>query len=169
MPAHENFVSNNTLYAESFEKGDLVLPPAKKHIVITCMDARIEPAGQLGIELGDAHIIRNAGGSARDAIRSIVISQRMLGTREISVWRHTGCGMLTFTTEQLREQIIEASSGDSAIATAVEGIDFLEFDHLEDSAKDDVKFLQENPLVLPETIITGWTYDAKTGKVKQVL
>jgi carbonic anhydrase len=73
--------------------------------------------------------------------------------------------MLTFTTGQLKKQIIEASPGDSAVASAVEGINFLEFDQLEDSVKDDVKFLQENPLVLPETTITGWTYDVTTGKV----
>ncbi|KAF8649756.1 hypothetical protein AX16_005523 [Volvariella volvacea WC 439] len=128
------------------------------------MDARIEPARQLGINLGDAHIIRNAGGSPQEAIRSIVISQRLLGTKEIAVFRHTGCGMLTFTTPQLQQIVRDAAPGDSSIASAVNKIDFLEFSNLEEAVKSDVEFLKSHPLVLKETTITGWIYDVETGK-----
>ncbi|KAH6916828.1 carbonic anhydrase [Coprinopsis sp. MPI-PUGE-AT-0042] len=168
MPAHEDFVPNNALYAESFDKGHLSLPPARKLIVVTCMDARLEPASQLGLKLGDAHVIRNAGGSARDALRSVIISQRLLGTREIAVVKHTDCGMTTFTTEDLRNQIIEVSPGDSAVATAVKEIDFLEFSQLEEAVKGDVKFLRENPLVLRDIPISGWIYDVKKGEIQPV-
>jgi carbonic anhydrase len=112
----QNLVSSNEKYASSFDKGHLALPPAKKYLVseyipntelihrpwltnvaVTCMDARIDPAAAFGINLGDAHVIRNAGGNAKDALRSILISEHLLGTREIILVKHTGCGMLTFT------------------------------------------------------------------------
>ncbi|KAG2023113.1 carbonic anhydrase [Coprinopsis cinerea AmutBmut pab1-1] len=168
MPAHESFAANNAAYVAAFDKGHLPLPPAKKYTVVTCMDARIEPASQLGIDLGDAHVIRNAGGSAKEALRSIVISQRLLGTREVAVFHHTDCGMLTFTTPQLQDIVKDAAPGNDAVASAVDKIDFLEISDVEGSVKSDVKFLQENPLVLPETKITGWTYDVRSGKVQQV-
>ncbi|KAF8898464.1 carbonic anhydrase [Infundibulicybe gibba] len=169
MSAHLDFAKHNDSYVSSFNKGGLALPPSKKLIVITCMDARIEPASQLGIQLGDAHVIRNAGGSARDALRSVIISQRLLGTREIAVFHHAGCGMLTFTTDQLRRIVKDSNPGNAAIAEQVNGIDFLEFGDLEASVKDDVKFLEDNDLVLKETKITGWIYDVVTGKAKQVV
>ncbi|KAF8078264.1 carbonic anhydrase [Lyophyllum atratum] len=169
MSAHQEFRKRNDAYVATFDKGGLALPPAKKYIVVTCMDARVEPAGQLGIDLGDAHVIRNAGGCAKEALRSVVISQRLLGTREIAVFHHTGCGMLTFSTEHLRKVVKDSEPGNSAVAEAVDKIDFLEFGHLENSIKSDVKFLQENPLVLKDTKVTGWVYDVTTGKVWSAL
>ncbi|KAF9455021.1 carbonic anhydrase, partial [Macrolepiota fuliginosa MF-IS2] len=166
MSAHKDFVPGNENYVSTFNKGHLALPPAKKLIVVTCMDARVEPASQLGIELGDAHVIRNAGGAAREALRSIIISQRLLGTREIAVFHHTGCGMLTFNSEQLRDIVRDAHPGDDDVAKAVNAIDFLEFPTLEESVKADVQFLKENPLVLKDTTITGWIYEVETGKVR---
>ncbi|KAJ3548561.1 hypothetical protein NMY22_g1214 [Coprinellus aureogranulatus] len=163
-----SFAEKNAAYAAQFTKGDLTIPPSKHLTIVTCMDARIEPAGQLGIDLGEAHIIRNAGGSAKEALRSIVISQRLLGTREVAVFHHTDCGMLTFTTGQLKKIVKDAAPKDAKVTEAVENIDFLEFSELEQSVKDDVKFLKENPLVLKETKITGWTYDVRTGKISQV-
>ncbi|EIN13373.1 carbonic anhydrase [Punctularia strigosozonata HHB-11173 SS5] len=169
MPAHTEFKSANDAYVSTFgDKGDLPLPPAKHLTVVTCMDARIDPAQHLGLKEGDAHIIRNAGGSARDALRSIVISQRLLGTREIAVFHHTGCGMLTFNSGQLRD-IVKRSAPESTsaeVAKQVDGIDFLEFDDLEGSVKEDVAFLKESPLVLPETTVSGWVYEVETGKVR---
>ena len=97
-------------------------------------------------------------------MRSVIISQRLLGTREIAVFHHTGCGMLTFTTPQLH-QIVKDSDPTNPELNAVEKIDFLEFPELEQSIKDDVNFLRENPLVLKETEITGWVYDVESGKV----
>ncbi|EAU92659.1 carbonic anhydrase [Coprinopsis cinerea okayama7 len=146
MPAHESFAANNAAYVAAFDKGHLPLPPAKKYTVVTCMDARID----------------------KEALRSIVISQRLLGTREVAVFHHTDCGMLTFTTPQLQDIVKDAAPGNDAVASAVDKIDFLEISDVEGSVKSDVKFLQENPLVLPETKITGWTYDVRSGKVQQV-
>ncbi|KAJ3509802.1 hypothetical protein NLJ89_g5025 [Agrocybe chaxingu] len=164
MSAHQDFIPGNELYVSTFDKGHLPLPPSKKVAVVTCMDARIEPATQLGINLGEAHVIRNAGGSAKEALRSVVISQRLLGTREVAVFHHTDCGMLTFTNEQLHEKVKAEAPGNAAVAAAVDAIDFLPFSQLEESVKEDVAFLKENPLILDGTILTGWVYDVTTGK-----
>lgn len=99
----QNLTSSNEKYASSFTQGDLALPPAKKYLVLTCMDARIDPAAAFGINLGDAHVIRNAGALAQDALRSVVISQQLLGTQEILLIKHTGCGMLTFQNNDAYE------------------------------------------------------------------
>jgi carbonic anhydrase len=101
---------------------------------------------------------------SKDALRSIIISQRLLGTREIAVFHHTDCGMLTFTTPELRK-IVKSSTDDPSVAKAVDSIDFLEFPELEQSIRDDVKYLKENPVILPETEITGWVFEVGTGKV----
>ena len=104
-----------------------------------------------------------------DALRSIIISQRLLGTREIAVVRHTDCGMVRFESDQLRKVIKAAEPGNPAVAEAVDQIDFLTFKNLEESVKHEVKYLQENPLVLKETTVTGWIYDVRTGRVSQRL
>ncbi|KAG7449718.1 carbonic anhydrase [Guyanagaster necrorhizus] len=166
MSTPQRFVKRNEIYAATFNKGDLALPPSKKIIVVTCMDARIDPAASLGIELGEAHIIRNAGGRVEDALRSIIISQRLLGTREIAVFHHTDCGMMTFTTQELQSKIADEDGPEAA--NLVNRIDFLEFTKLEESVKHDVKYLQSHPLVLKDTTIIGWTYHVESGKVTQV-
>lgn len=102
-----------------------------------------------------------------DALRSVVISQRLLGTREIAVIRHKDCGMLSFETNQLRKTVKDAEPGNAAVANAVDSIDFLTFDNLEESVKQEVKYLQEHPLVLRDTVVTGWVYDVGTGKVSK--
>src|SRR6478672_3570632 len=99
------FVAANEQYAAEFSKGDLAMPPARKVAVLTCMDARIDPARALGLEEGDAHVIRNAGGRAADALRSLIISEQLLGTTHIVIVHHTDCGMLTFSNEQLRSKL----------------------------------------------------------------
>ncbi|OCH88621.1 carbonic anhydrase [Obba rivulosa] len=169
MSAYHDFVSPNADYAANFgDKGSLALAPTKKLAIVTCMDARLNAYAHLGIKEGEAHIIRNAGGVAKDALRSIIISQRLLGTREIAVFHHTGCGMLTFDTPQLRKLVKESDPGNTALQ-AVDNIDFLEFPDLEQSVKDDVTYLKENPLVLPETTVTGWIYEVETGKIRRVV
>ena len=105
MPVAEEFLEANARYAARFEKGHLPMPPGRKVAVLVCMDARIDPARALGLEEGDAHVIRNAGGRAADALRSLIISQQLLGTREVVVIHHTDCGMLTFTDPQLRAKL----------------------------------------------------------------
>ncbi|KAH9921905.1 carbonic anhydrase [Fomitopsis serialis] len=163
------FVEANEKYAATFgEKGKLPIHPAKKLAVVTCMDARLDLYAQLGVKEGDAHIIRNAGGIAKDALRSIIISQRLLGTREIAIIHHTSCGMLSFQTPQLRAIVKESDPSNPALQ-AVDEIDFLEFPNLEQSVKEDVKWLKENPLVLPETQISGWVYSVETGRVRQIV
>ncbi|GBE87870.1 carbonic anhydrase [Sparassis crispa] len=169
MSAHLDFEKANEKYVAGFgDRAHLPIHPGKKLAVVTCMDARLNVFGHLGIKEGEAHIIRNAGGAAKDALRSIIISQRLLGTREIAVFHHTACGMLTFSTPQLRTLVKESDPTNVAL-NAVDDVDFLEFGDLEKSVREDVTFLRENPLVLPETKITGWVYEVETGKVRQIV
>src|SRR5438445_13673765 len=122
----------NQRYASAFAKGDLPMPPGRKFAVVTCMDARLHPARFLGLEEGDAHVIRNAGGRASDdTIRSLAISQQLLGTNEVVVIHHTDCGMLTFSNEDLRKKLKQELNADA------EHIDFLPFKNLEQSVRDD--------------------------------
>ncbi|GAV99629.1 carbonic anhydrase [Lentinula edodes] len=110
-------------------KPPIALPPTKRLAIVTCMDARINPFTQLGIKMGEAHIIRNAGGMARDALRSLIISQRLLGTREIAVYHHTGCGMATFSKPDLRSLITESSKegAEETVGSMIDEMDFLEW------------------------------------------
>src|SRR3954465_10070923 len=126
-------LSANEKYAENFKDGNLPIPPAKKIAVLSCMDARISAKDILGLKLGDAHIIRNAGGIATDdAIRSLIISHELLGTQEFLVVNHTDCGMLTFTDENLRKRLSEKYDTDSA------GLQFYPFPDLEANVKNQV-------------------------------
>src|SRR5579864_464213 len=131
MTVAQEFRKANEAYAATFEKGNLPMPPARHVAVVTCMDARLHPARFLGLELGDAHVIRNAGGRVSDdALRSLVISQQLLGTNEVVVIHHTDCGMLTFSNDDLRAKIkqdLHANADD---------IDFLPFKDLEQSVRD---------------------------------
>ncbi|KDQ30447.1 hypothetical protein PLEOSDRAFT_1111315 [Pleurotus ostreatus PC15] len=128
------------------------------------------PFSQLGIDLGEAHIIRNAGGVARDALRSLIISQRLLGTREIAVYHHTGCGLVTMTTPGLQKLVKDADPTNAEAGKQIDNIDFLEYGpDLEKSVRDDVQFLQNSPLILKGTKITGWIWDVETEKASQVV
>jgi len=163
----KNLVDSNAAYASSFDKGHLALPPAKKYLVLTCMDARIDPAPAFGIDLGDAHVIRNAGASAKDALRSIVISQQLLGTNEVLLIKHTGCGMLTFQNEDAHA-VVHKNLG-AAGAEEIKGLDFLTFPELEQGVKDDVAFIKGSKVVKDDVTVTGWVYEVETGKVRQVV
>jgi carbonic anhydrase len=127
------------------------------------MDARIDPAAAFGIALGDAHVIRNAGGNAKDALRSILISQHLLGTREIILIKHTGCGMLTFTNEDAKAAV-QGNGGkvDSAF-------DFQPFPELEAAVKRDVEFLTDHESFPKDVAVSGWVYDVTTGKVARIV
>ncbi|KAK2025500.1 carbonate dehydratase [Colletotrichum zoysiae] len=156
-------------YSSGFDKGHLALPPAKKYLVLTCMDARIDPARAFGIELGDAHVVRNAGASAVDALRSIVISQQLLGTREIVLVKHTGCGMLTFNNEDAYA-IIEKNLGADASLEAKNRIsDFLTFQEVEEAVKKDIAFIKASKLVPDSVTLSGWVYEVETGKTRRVV
>ncbi|KAK4506395.1 hypothetical protein PRZ48_000125 [Zasmidium cellare] len=160
----KNLEEKNKQYASSFDKGHLALPPAKKYLVVTCMDARIDPASAFGIDLGDAHVIRNAGGNARDALRSILISQHLLGTKEIVLVKHTGCGMLTFTnTDAL--SVVAQNAGVGVLQSTY---DFQPFPDLEQAVKDDVAWLNGNAALIGKTI-SGWVYEVETGKTRRVV
>lgn len=130
------------------------------------MDARIIPSAAFGISPGDAHVIRNAGGSAKDALRSILISQQLLGTTEIILVKHTGCGMLTFTNEDAHA-VVAQKLGPTA-AAEIATLDFLPFGDLDAAVREDVAFLRKQSAVPKEVAVTGWVYDVTTGKVRQV-
>ncbi|KAK2612274.1 hypothetical protein QQS21_001700 [Conoideocrella luteorostrata] len=161
MSVSSEFEAANKQYAATFDKGSLPLPPGRKVAVVACMDARLDPAKALGLSEGDAHVIRNAGGRTIEALRSVVISQQLLGTREIAIVHHTDCGMLTFSDEHLRAKI-RADLGEDA-----DHISFLPFGDLEKSVLDDIQTLKKSPLVL-DVPITGYIYDVKTGYINRV-
>ncbi|KAH9872921.1 hypothetical protein J1614_005316 [Plenodomus biglobosus] len=162
----QNLEEGNKEYAACFTQGHLALPPSQKYAVVTCMDARIDPAAAFGIPLGAAHVIRNAGASARDAFRSIVISQQLLGTTEVLIVKHTGCGMLSFDNATARE-LVRLEKG-AAAADEVADLDFLTFSSLEMEIKKDIAWLQSKAIETGITF-TGWVYDVKTGRVKHVV
>src|SRR5438034_11676875 len=132
MSVLQEVLKANAGYAATFgAKGKLTIPPARHFTILTCMDARLDPAKYAGLQEGDAHVIRNAGGRASDdALRSLIISHNLLGTREFVVIHHSDCGMLTFTNDQLRGQLKERYGADAS------GIDFLPFPDLDQSVRD---------------------------------
>jgi carbonic anhydrase len=161
MPVADEFLQANQQYAAAFDKGSLPMPPRRHVAVVTCMDARLDPAKFLGLQEGDAHVIRNAGGRAADAIRSLVISQQLLGTREVVVIHHTDCGMLTFTDDQLRQKLRDDLGAQTTAA-------FLPFSDLEQSVRDDVAAIRTSPLLLKDVPVRGFIYDVRTGRLQEV-
>jgi carbonic anhydrase len=127
------------------------------------MDARIDPAKAFGVSLGDAHIIRNAGGSARDALRSLIISQRLLGTEQVIVVKHTKCGMLTFTNADLFEKLGVQSQTEKTLPS-----DFLPFKDLNEAVKEDIEFLKAHKFVKSDAV-SGYIYDVESGKSEKVI
>jgi carbonic anhydrase len=162
MSTIDELLQANEAYAATFDRGHLPLPPARRIAIVTCMDARILPSRALGLQEGDAHVIRNAGGRARDALRSLIISQRLLGTREVAVIHHTDCGMLTFNNRDLRQKVREDLGQDTG------EFDFLPFQDLDESVREDIEFLQATQLLDPETLIRGFVYDVKTGRLREL-
>ncbi|KAH7305836.1 putative carbonic anhydrase [Stachybotrys elegans] len=161
MTVAQEFEAANEKYAATFNEGGLPMPPARKVLVVACMDARVDPAKELGLSKGDAHVVRNAGGRGIAAIRDIVISQQLLGTREIVVIHHTDCGMLTFKDHELHAKV-KSDLGENA-----DHIAWLSFSDLEKSVAEDVVALKKNPLVL-DVPITGYVFDVNTGKLTKV-
>lgn len=162
MPVIDELVQANAQYGERFDKGSLAMPPARHVAVVTCMDARLLPSRMLGLEEGDAHVIRNAGGRAQDAIRSLVISQRLLGTNEVMVIHHADCGMLSFTNDQLRAKVKADLGADDG------GTDYLPFSDVKQSVRDDLEILRSSALIADDVLIRGFVYDEKTGRVTEV-
>jgi carbonic anhydrase len=162
MSVSDELLQANAEYARTFDRGELPMPPARRLAIVTCMDARIVPSRQFGLEEGDAHVIRNAGGRAHDALRSLVISQRLLGTNEIAVIHHTDCGMVTFTNRDLHAKVKQDLGADAS------HIDFLPFADLEESVREDVAFLLSSPLIPGDVLIRGFVYDVRTGRLSEV-
>jgi len=162
MSATEELLVNNESYAENFTRGGKPMPPAKKVSIVACMDARIETGRLLGLEEGDAHVIRNAGGVVTDdVIRSLAISQRLLGTQEIVLIHHTDCGMLTFRDDEVKAQI-EADTG-LRPPFALEA-----FSDPEDDVRQSIRRLQASPFVPHKDNIRGFVYAVETGRLNEV-
>ena len=162
MSTTDELLRNNESYVRSFDKGSLPLPPARHLAVLACMDARLDVHKILGLREGDAHVIRNAGGVATDdAIRSLVISQRLLGTKEIVLIHHSDCGMLTFKDDEVKRQI-EADTGIRP-AFALEA-----FPDLEDDVRQSIARIQASPFIPNKSSVRGFVYDVRTGKLNEI-
>jgi carbonic anhydrase len=159
----ELLLANNALYAQSFDKGDLPLPPGKKVAVVACMDARLNVYGALGLKEGDAHVIRNAGGVVTDdEIRSLAISQRLLGTEEIILIHHTDCGMLTFTDDDFKKSIQD----DTGIKPewAVEA-----FPDLDGDVRQSIARIKASPFIPRKDSVRGFVFEVETGRLREVV
>jgi carbonic anhydrase len=164
MPIVNELVAANEQFAGAFDKGGLPMPPARNLAILACMDARLHPEKFLGLNIGDAHVIRNAGGRASDdAIRSLIISSRLLNTREFVVIHHTDCGMVTFSNADLRGKLKQETGADAS------SIDFLPFSDLEESVREDVRRIQDSPFIADSIAVSGYIYDVRTGRLQEVV
>mgnify|MGYP000874088053 FL=1 len=163
MSYFENFLKANKAYVDLHGTSHLPIKPKTKVAIVTCMDSRLHVAQALGLALGDAHILRNAGGRVtEDMIRSLVISQQQLGTREIVVLHHTDCGAQTFKNEEF------AAFLNQELGVDVSGQDFLPFTDVEESVREDVALLRQSPLIPADVEISGAVYDVDTGRMTVV-
>jgi carbonic anhydrase len=162
MSATDDMLANNQRYADGFEKADLPLPPGRKVAVVACMDARLDPARALGLGEGDAHVIRNAGGVVTDEeIRSLAISQNLLGTEEIVLIHHTDCGMLTFNDEDFAERLErETGSRPSWDAHA--------FGDLDEDVRASIERIRDSPFIPRKESVRGFVYEVETGRLREV-
>jgi carbonic anhydrase len=164
MSVVDEALKANELYAASFTLGGLAMPPLRKLAILACMDARLTVEPLLGLKTGDAHIIRNAGGIAtEDAVRSLIISHHLLGTREFMVINHTDCGMLTFKDEELGAKL-RRETGSAAIAPAR----FYAFGKPEDNVREQIQRIKSHPWLPSRIPVRGFVYDVKTGKLGEV-
>ena len=162
MTVTDELLANNEAYAASFDKGDLPLPPGRKIAVVACMDARLNVYGALGLSEGDAHVIRNAGGVVTDdEIRSLAISQRLLGTEEIVLIHHTDCGMLTFTDDAFKASIQEETGIKPEWAAE-------SFSDLEADVRQSIARIQASPFIPRKEAIRGLIYEVESGRLREV-
>ncbi len=162
MSVTDELLKNNERYAASFDKGDTPLPPSRGIAVVACMDARLHVSAILGLEIGDAHIIRNAGGVVTDdAIRSLVISQRLLGTKEIILIHHSDCGMVTFSDDAVKAQI----KGDTGIRPP---FSLEAFPDAADDVRQSIARVKASPFIPHRDNVRGFVYDVSTGRLNEV-
>jgi carbonic anhydrase len=162
MSTTDELLQNAEHYAQEFDKGDLPLPPAKGVAVVACMDARLNPYGILGLSEGDAHVIRNAGGVITDdEIRSLAISQHLLGTTEIILIHHTDCGMLTFTDDEFKQKL-EQEAGERP------QWDANAFPDLEGDVSESIRRIKDSPFIPNKDSVRGFVYEVETGKLREV-
>jgi len=158
----DELLQNAERYAEGFDQGDLPMPPGRKVAVLACMDARLNPYGILGLREGDAHVIRNAGGVVSDdVIRSLAISQNLLGTEEIILIHHTDCGMLTFTDDELAERL-ERETGQRPQWRAHA------FSDLEQDVRDGIERIKSSRFIPRTDSVRGFVYEVETGRLREV-
>ena len=163
MTVTDELLANAERYAATFDKGALPLPPARQIAIVACMDARLNPYGLLGLSEGDAHVIRNAGGVVTaDELRSLAISQRLLGTKEIVLIHHTDCGMLTFTDDAFRAQVLAETGVKPAWAPEA-------FDDLDTDVRQSIARIQAEPAIPLKDNIRGFVYDVTNGTLREVL
>lgn len=162
MTFTDQLLENAQSYAASFDKGDLPLPPARRVAIVACMDARLNPYALLGLSEGDAHIIRNAGGAVTtDVIRSLTISQRLLGTEEIVLIHHTGCGMLTFSDDDFRSAV-EKDTGIRPQWAAET------FSDLDTGVRRSIARIKASPFIPRTDSVRGFVYEVETGRLREV-
>jgi carbonic anhydrase len=163
MSATDELLANNEAYAASFEKGTLPLPPARKVAIVACMDARLNVYSALGLQEGDAHVIRNAGGVVTDdEIRSLTISQRLLGTEEIILIHHTDCGMLTFTDDQFKASIEQETGIKPEWAAEA-------FPDLDGDVRQSIARIKASPFIPRKESVRGFVYEVESGRLREVL
>src|SRR5438128_10390725 len=162
MPVTDELLTNNESYAASFTKGELPMPPGKKVAVVACMDARLVPSRVLGLEEGDAHVIRNAGGVVTDdEIRSLAISQRLLGTEEIILIHHTDCGMLTFTDDDFKRSIQDEIGVKPPWSPEA-------FPDIAEDVRQSLRRIENSPFVTKHVSLRGFIFDVATGKLEEI-
>ena len=162
MSVIDEFLANNEAYADTFTKGALPMPPAKQIAIVVCMDARLETGALLRRAEGDAHVIRNAGGVVTDdVIRSLTISQRLLGTREIMLIHHTDCGMLTFKDDDLKQQIQDQTGLKPQFAMEA-------FDDLDADVRQSLARVKASPYIPHKEQVRGFVYEVESGQLREV-
>jgi carbonic anhydrase len=162
MSQTDELLRNAEKYAEEFDKGDLPMPPGRKVAIVACMDARLSPFALLGLEVGDAHVIRNAGGVITDdEIRSLAISQRLLGTEEIILLHHTDCGMQTFTDDEFRQSIQEETGIKPTWSAEC-------FSDVDEDLRQSLARIQTSPFIPKKDSVRGFVYEVETGRLREV-
>lgn len=161
MDVFDRMLEGNRAHAAAFRDGGLPAPPRLRLAIVTCMDARIDPLRAFGLAVGDAHIIRNAGGRVAEALRSLCISQQLLGTEAVAIVHHTGCGMATFRDDDLRERL-------RAQGIVADHVAFLPFRDVEQAVRDDIALYRATPWVRQDIPVRGFVYDVETGVLREV-